>query len=303
MIPDGPVHDLTQLLLAANEVHFQSQELFGQFLLLLPVGLLKNLFHSRPFGKAQVLRNVVVENQPAQGCVNDCRKGVPVQFFGHPDLNRRMEPQLSVLVGHHGFVFVHEVVTFSRLSRLINGQIVGTQHHILGRDGHGLTVCRLQQVVGGKHEEPGLCLGFCRKGHMHRHLVAVEVGIEGGADQRMELDGSAVNQYRLKGLNGQTVQGRCPVQKDRMLLDYIFQSVPDAFVDLVDLLFGILNVGSLLGFHQPLHHKGLEQLQSHFSGQSALVDLQFRTDYDYRTAGIVHTLTQQVLTEPSLLPS
>ena len=88
-----------------------------------------------------------------------------------------------------------------------------------------------------------------------------------------------------------------------MLLDYIFQSVPDAFVDLVDLLFGILNVGSLLGFHQPLHHKGLEQLQSHFSGQSALVDLQFRTDYDYRTAGIVHTLTQQVLTEPSLLPS
>ena len=138
---------------------------------------------------------------------------------------------------------------------------------------------------------------------MHRHLVAVEVRVVRRANERVQADCVAFDKHGFERLNRKSVERRSAVQKDRMLLDYIFQSVPDAFVDLVDLLFGILDVGSLLGFHQPLHHKGFEQLQSHFSGQSALVDLQFRTDYDHRTTGVVHTLTQQVLTEPSLLPS
>ena len=53
--------------------------------------------------------------------------------------------------------------------------------------------------------------------------------------------------------------------------------------------------------HQALHNEGLEQLQSHLLGQTALIHLQFGADYDYRTAGVVNTLTQQVLTEAALL--
>ena len=41
---------------------------------------------------------------------------------------------------------------------------------------------------------------------MHCHLVAIEVGIIGGAGQRMQLDGPALHQHGLKGLNAQAVQ-------------------------------------------------------------------------------------------------
>jgi len=41
---------------------------------------------------------------------------------------------------------------------------------------------------------------------MYGHLVAIEVGVEGRADQRMNLDGLAFNEYRLKGLNAQAVK-------------------------------------------------------------------------------------------------
>ena len=41
---------------------------------------------------------------------------------------------------------------------------------------------------------------------MHGHLVAVEVGIIGGAGQRMQLDGAAFYQHGLESLNAQAVQ-------------------------------------------------------------------------------------------------
>ena len=42
---------------------------------------------------------------------------------------------------------------------------------------------------------------------MHGHLVAVEVGVVGGADQRMDADGLALDQDRLEGLDGEPVEG------------------------------------------------------------------------------------------------
>ena len=45
---------------------------------------------------------------------------------------------------------------------------------------------------------------------MHSHLVAVEVRVERGADERMQLNGAALNEDRLKRLTAQAVQRRCP---------------------------------------------------------------------------------------------
>jgi len=64
-----------------------------------------------------------------------------------------------------------------------------------------------EDVVGGHHQCPGLDLGLDGQRHVHRHLVAVKVGVEGGTDQGMELDGLALDEQRLKGLNPQ----RCRV--------------------------------------------------------------------------------------------
>ncbi len=43
---------------------------------------------------------------------------------------------------------------------------------------------------------------------MYRHLVAVEVGVEGGADERMKLNGLPFHENRLKGLDAEPVESR-----------------------------------------------------------------------------------------------
>ena len=86
-----------------------------------------------------------------------------------------------------------------------------------------------------------------------------------------------------------------------MLLDDVLQGVVDLGEHPLDLLLGFLDVGGLAHLHETLDHEGLEELQSHLLRQTALVDLQGRTDHDNRTAGVVHALTQKVLTETALL--
>ena len=43
---------------------------------------------------------------------------------------------------------------------------------------------------------------------MDRHLVSVEIRVEGRTDQRMELDRLSLYQDRLKGLYAQTMERR-----------------------------------------------------------------------------------------------
>ena len=52
---------------------------------------------------------------------------------------------------------------------------------------------------------------------------------------------------------------------------------------------------------QAVINKWLEQFESHLLRQTALVQLQLRTDDDHRTSRIVHALSQQVLAEAALL--
>jgi hypothetical protein len=64
------------------------------------------------------------------------------------------------------------------------------------------------------------------KRYVHGHLVAVEVGVECRANQRMQLDGLALDQYRLERLNAEAMQGRSAVEQHRMFADHLFQDVP-----------------------------------------------------------------------------
>jgi hypothetical protein len=62
---------------------------------------------------------------------------------------------------------------------------------------------------------------------VNRHLVAVEVGVERRADQRVNLNRLAVHQLRLEGLNAQRCKRWGAVQQNRMLLDDLFERVPN----------------------------------------------------------------------------
>ena len=181
------------------------------------------------------------------------------------------------------------------------GQVVEAQHHVLGRRGDRAAVRRRQDVVRRQHQDAGLGLRLGGQRDVHRHLVAVEVGVERRAHQRVDLDRLALHQNGLERLDAEAVKGRRAVQHHRVLPDDLLEHVPDLRTRALDHALGALDVLRQVLVDQPLHDEGLEQLQRHLLGQTALVQAQLRADHDDRTARVVHALAQQVLAEPPLL--
>ena len=279
------VDDLAQLLLAHQAVDLQR----------------KHLVQAGAGLAADVLRDDLVEQQQAQRAVDDLAAllAVKLAFQAHPDGG--LQAQLAQLVGHHGLVGAGEHAARALAVGPVDGQVVAADDHVLRRRHDGLAVLGLQNVVVRQHEEAGLGLRLHRKGHVNGHLVAVEVGVVGGTHQRVELERLALHQHRLKGLDAQAVQRRRAVEQHRVLLDDLLEDVPHLGTALFDHALGVLAVVRLLERHQPLDHEGLEQLEGHFLGQAALVELELRADDDHRAAGVVHALAQQVLPEAALL--
>ena len=154
------------------------------------------------------------------------------------------------------------------------GEVVHTDDHVLRRDVDRLAGCRRAQVVRREHEHAGLGLSPAGQRHVDRHLVAVEVGVEGRADQRVQVDSLALDQHRLKGLDGQTVQGRCTVEQHDAAVDDLFEDIPHKGGTAVDSALGALDVLDLAKLDRALHDEGLEELQRHGLGQTALVQQQ-----------------------------
>ncbi len=175
------------------------------------------------------------------------------------------------------------------------------EHHVLGRRGDRPTGRRRQDVVAGQHQDAGLGLRLRRQRQVHGHLVAVEVRVERGADQRVDLDRLALDQLRLERLDAQPVQRRRPVEQHRVLGDDLLEHVPHHRPRALHHPLGGLDVLRVVEVDQPLHHERLEQLQGHLLGQPALVQLELRADDDDRAAGVVDALAEQVLPEPALL--
>ena len=52
---------------------------------------------------------------------------------------------------------------------------------------------------------------------------------------------------------------------------------------------------------QAIVDKGLEQLECHDLGQTALMEFQFRPHYEDGTTRVINALAQQILAKPTLL--
>src|SRR5690606_30078537 len=205
------------------------------------------------------------------------------------------------IIGALHFGNIGEEGTFALAVDALAGGVVQTQHDILRGNDRGLAVGREQHVVRGQHERTGFELGFERQRHVNGHLVTVEVGVEGRADERMQLDRLTFDEHRFECLNTQAVQRWRTVQHDRMLADHLFEDIPDDRLMAVDHLLGRLDGGGQAHDLELVEDEGLEQLKRHEFGQTALVQLELRTHHNDRTAGIVDALAEQVLTEATAL--
>ena len=250
---------------------------------------------------AQVLGNGIVEDDAAGGGIHQTGALHAVNGHGAAHLDGRVQGDDVLGVSHQNLVLITEHLACALVVLADGGQVVAAQNHILRRHGNRCAVRGLQQVAGSQHQHLSFTAGILTQRQMDCHLVAVEVGVECGTGQRMQLDGTALHQHGVEGLNAQTVQGRCTVQQHGVTLDNGLEAVPDFGLCALDHLAGGLDVVGNALLHQILHDKGLEQLQSHLLGQTALIHLQLRADDDNGTAGVVNTLAQQVLTEAALL--
>ena len=117
----------------------------------------------------------------------------------------------------------------------------------------------------------------------------------------MQLDRFSFDQYRLKCLDTESVKCRGTVEEYRVILDDVIKYIPYLCICPLDHESGLFCILSDLSFCQLSHDERLEEFKSHCLRKSALIELQIRSYYDYGTAGEVYSLTEEVLTESSLL--
>ena len=136
---------------------------------------------------------------------------------------------------------------------------------------------------------------------MNRHLVAVKVSVERRTDQRVQLNGLAFDQNRLKSLDAQAVQSWRTVEHDGMFTDHLIEDIPNfrplLFNQFLSLFYSRGQAFSL----QAAVNEGFKELQRHFLWQAALVQLELRTGHNHRTTREVDAFAQEVLTETTLL--
>ena len=235
----------------------------------------------------------VVEEGAAHRRLDDA--AVPAQT------DPRLEVDVLVVIRDAHLFGVGEEPPFTLGAGALLGQVVDAEDHVLGGNGHGGPVRGGQDVVGRQHQHLRLHLGLHGERHVHGHLVAVEVRVERGAHERVDLDGLALDQDGLEGLDAQAVERRRAVQEHRMLGDHFFQDVPDLRPLLLHELLGRLDGGGDAPLLELAKDEGLEELEGHLLGQPALVELEVGADHDDGAPGIVHPLAEQVLAEAALL--
>ena len=180
-------------------------------------------------------------------------------------------------------------------------EVVQAEDHVLRGHSDRAAVGRTENIVARKHEHPGLQAGVMAEGRMHRHLVPIEIGIEGRAYQRMQPDGFALDENRLECLYAKAMQCGGPVQHDRTPFDHLLENIPDVSGAAVHYFLCTLDRLDDAPLNELANDKGLEQFDSHLFRQAALVYIQFGANDDNRPTRIIHALAEQVLPEPSLL--
>src|SRR3990167_292746 len=83
---------------------------------------------------------------------------------------------------------------------------VAAEHHVLLWTDDGIAGRGFKQVRGGNHERTGFRLGLIGERNVHGHLITIEVRVEGGTDERMQLNRKPLNQHRLECLDAESVE-------------------------------------------------------------------------------------------------
>ena len=176
----------------------------------------------------------VIEDDASDGGSDDHARreflfSLPTQFLvgGQAELDLGMDPDLALAMGEEDLVrgrinadlVIAVLAVFPLLADAADRQVVRPHDDILGRADDRVAVRRAEDVVRGHHQGHGLDLGLDGERQVNGHLVAVEVGVEPLANQRVNPDRVPFDEHRLERLDAHSVQSGSPVQKDRVVAD------------------------------------------------------------------------------------
>ena len=166
----------------------------------------------------------------------------------------------------------------------------------------GLPLAGLKMLLVDIIKRHRFDLSLDRQRQVDGHLVAVEVGVEPLANQGVNPDRVAFDQDRLERLDTHPVQGRRSVEENRVILDHLFEDIPNLFDLPLEHFLGRLDrVGMPQLAESRRMMNGWNSSSAIFFGKPALVEAKVGTDHDHRPGRVVNSLAQEVLAEPALL--
>src|SRR6266568_5715954 len=110
-------------------------------------------------------------------------------------------------------------------SRILS-YVIATQGYVLTWRGDRFTARWRENIVRSEHQHARFQLRLDRQRNVHCHLVAVEVRVVSGANERVNANGFTLDQLRFKRLNREAVQSRSTIQEHRMAPGYFVENVP-----------------------------------------------------------------------------
>ena len=214
-----------------------------------------------------------------------------------------MDADLVLVVREHDLAPILEqlqILVCLFVGRLVREEVHAHDDVLRGRDDR-LAVRGRENVVRAEHEHVRFGLRFHAQRKVHGHLVAVEVGVEAAANERMDADRVAFHEHRLECLDAHSVQRRGAVEQHGVLVDDFFEDVPHGGVAALEHALGALDGVRQAVLLELADDERLEEFERDLLGKAALVELEFRADDDDRTRGVIDALAQQVFAETALL--
>ena len=254
-------------------------------------------------------RHGLVEEEAAGRRVHDAVRGYgdllaaarPHGALRHGHLDHGLVVAGVGLAGHEHFLGGGVAPALALHAGLVPREEVDAQDHVLRGVDDGLAARGVEEIAAREHEGPALGLRGVGERHVDGHLVAVEVRVVRLADEGVELDGLALDEDGLEGLDAEAVQGRGAVEEDGVLLDHLVEDREDLGSLRLDEHLRLLDVVDDVLLHELLHDEGLEELEGHLGGKAALPHLELGADDDDGAAGVVDALAEEVLAEAPLL--
>ena len=193
------------------------------------------------------------------------------QVAGDAQFDRSLGGYFFRIQGEQHFLERSEHPALAFRAFLVSRQVINTEHDVLGRHGNRLAAGRTENVVGRKHQHRGFDLSFRRERNVNRHLVAVKVGVERGADERVDFDRLTFDQHRLERLNAQAVQCWRAVEQHRVLANNFLENVPHNRFLPFDHFTRLLDRGRVCLLLELVIDEWLEKFERHLFRQTALV--------------------------------